>query len=565
MFKVLRSNKVREKRPPLGTRINWNNPITKGLSAYWPILSQSPTLVEAISGRKFNTNGTPTNCSYYRDSYLNCTANGGGNYGIITPYNQVNDVSLNQPATWLFRFMYDPTSGDAPGILNKSNSNTLATAGWSIGTTGVNSSLKLRVEGLSFSMSALSTFNYASYVFYNVVITWDGTGQWAAVKFYINGRQDITNSSGSNNIGGIQGSDSAINLQIGRDATTNKTGNCKLGNIGLWKGRALSPAEACYLTLNPWCMLDSVSDIILAGKLGFTPITVNQSDALSLSSAPSLLDIGRIITSDGLILIDSVIVPTANTPVSVSDTLVFTDTLASCLGKGYQNFDILILLDQAKLNQPYFFTEGESLALGDIALVYPVISQIIDGDRLSFSDVSALLISGVYKILENDSVTLTDVLTVTIRNFLALFSTFSENILITDAFFTKLTNSLGVFSDTLTIGDLLKIITLGVLKENDSINLSDFVSISVPEGEGLNDLFAISDTAAVRLAIVLQFAETLAFIDVVTRSNSGQSIMLQIFDGLVLTDNPSIILHVLLNSYLRRYLNDVPPVPPSLF
>lgn len=553
MLRTLRNNTFRIHRPEIGTRINWANPCTRGLAALFPVSSPSGEVLELISGRKFAGNNSPFIATYYRDGTLDCSSN---NYIIVSQFNQINDVAFNVPATWCFRFMYDPTAGASPGIMSKSNVNSLATAGWNIGATGVNGNIFLRIEGAAFSLIATSTFNFASFQFYTIVITYDGGTSFNGVKFYINGKLDVT--VGTNpNLGGIQSSDAAIDLQLGRDAPNNKAGSCKLSTIGIWKNRSLSPAEALFLSANIYSLFDPVSSIPLVLKLGNTPITLSKSDSLSFFESPSLLEIGRIITADGITLVDSVIIPTANTPITASEQLVFTDTLRLVLGKGYQNFDIMILLDQISMYSPVFFTKGETLSLTDIAIVYPVISRQITGDQLSFSDVATTLIKGLHAIVQTDALTINDLLALTLTDYVNLSGVFVENILITDAFIFKLINSLGVFSDTLTISDLVKLLTLGTLKENDSLNLSDFTSVSAPETSGLSDLFAVVDNASIIVSIILNIADTVQFTDVVTKSISGVKIMLQFHEGLTLTDDPTILIQALLTSYLRRYLNDV--------
>lgn len=559
MFRALRNDTFKIHRPQLGTRIDWNNPITKGLVAYWPILSQSPTLVEVITGAKFNTNGSPTNCSYYRDGYLDCSGNGGGNYGIITAYNQIDDIGLNQPFTLMFRFMFDPTSGNAPGFMGKNNNAGAATAGWNISSTGANGQWKLQVEGSSFPMAAFSTKTFASFQFYNVVVTSKGDGQHANVKWYINGRQDPVDSGSSNNIGGSQASDAGIVMHLGRDVFSNKVGSCKIGNFALWKNRALSAAEGIFLSANPWCMLDPVGNIPLFGKIGVTPLTISSSDTLSLSESQSYFKVGRIIQSDTLSLVDSVFVPTADAQLRITDQIVFTDTLALVLGKGYQNFDIMILLDRLDISAPFFFTKGETLSLTDLALVYPTINRVIDGDTLTFADALTTLIQGVVKVAKVESLNFTDVLHFTLSNFLALSDDFEDNLLITDSFLFKLKASLGVFSDTLTLSDIVKVLAIYNLNKNESVTLSDSVIVSAPEGEGLDDLFSLIDSPRMLLNIVLQASESLSFTDVVSKTINGSKFLLQFSDGLTLSDDPVVLLHVILTTYLRRYLNDVLP------
>ena len=139
---------------------------------------------------------------------------------------------------------------------------------------------------------------------------------------------------------------------------------------------------------------------------------------------------------------------------------------------------------------------------------------------------------------------------------MALSATFAENILITESFLSRLTNTLGVFSDTFTLQELLQILIIGLIKENDTISLSDFLSISAPETEGHSDSMALGDNAGFLVSIILKFSETLFFSDVVTSFIHGNQIQLRFADGLLFSDDSIVNLQTIITSYLRQYLND---------
>jgi hypothetical protein len=344
---------------------------------------------------------------------------------------------------------------------------------------------------------------------------------------------------------------------LGHDQLANLNGRCKLGNIALWKNRALPAGIAQALTLSPYSLLDSIGNIPLVVKLLSSPLTITQSDTLSVSDSVAKLYNYLVKPTESITLVDVAIVPAPEIQEQLSDTLVFTDTLRTILGKGYQNFDILILLDDPQFYSPLFFAKNETLSLSDFALVYPVISVILDGDQLTFSDAVSTLIRGVYKVVESETLTIHDTLALSLKNFLALTATFAENILITESFLFKLTNTLGVFSDSITLGELIQILMVGVIKQNDNLSFSDHLAISAPEGHGLLDSFNIADSAGFVLSIILQFSETLFFSDVVTRFIAGDHIQLQFADRLSFSDSSVVNLQTIITSYLRQYLNDV--------
>ena len=354
MFKAFKAN-ISQNRPSLGARINWGHPAANGLVAYFPVLGTTPKLIELVTGQQFSPTGS--NCVYSPDGYNDFSDTTGSNILNISPYNQINDIGLNQPMSIMLRFMWDGAI-TKPCFFGKSNNLSSANAGWLLRVTSGSKQIELEILSSSGVIDSTCTLVPLAFVFYNVIITYDGGTLASGIKFYINGRQDPT--IGLANQSGSQASDAAINLQFGLDQVSNVHLRTKLGNVALWKNRALPAALAQELTLNPYGLLDNIHNIPFAFKTSFTPILISKSEALSVSDTVAKLYNYLVKPGEAITLVDSVFIPTSNATLAFTESIVFTDTLINVLGKGYQNFDIMILLDSPKLFTPFFFFQGGS-------------------------------------------------------------------------------------------------------------------------------------------------------------------------------------------------------------
>lgn len=177
-----------------------------------------------------------------------------------------------------------------------------------------------------------------------------------------------------------------------------------------------------------------------------------------------------------------------------------------------------------------------------------------------------------------DTIALSDTISVTLSDFIALTVGLSDTIALSDS----ISNQLPVdfeLSDTLVLSDRIDLLLGLIVSPSESLNLvdtlteqnmsvldldirdfivfQDFLETSSQTFLALNDTLSLSDVIVISLGITaLNFVDSLVLSDAIDVNLSG-NIVLNLSDFYTLVDSVSTELRLTFNQYIRRYLNDV--------
>lgn len=323
---------------------------------------------------------------------------------------------------------------------------------------------------------------------------------------------------------------------------------------------------------------------------GFPSIFTNDLIVLSDSAQATFQQISFLTTtaSDSLIITDATSGAFAGLFIVVGDTLTFLDnfnylyvtaadsfTISDQLMSIIQTLDITLgdfpslsisdgfqieLVDSATSTNIYVPILADSITFTDSTNLTLNIPLILS-DSLSITD--GLILAGSESVVISDSFTITDnvggiesPLGVTVSDFLTLSdfqslllsgtftSPIADQFIFTDAFFFNATMESPTQSDEIDLSDEMQAVLELNLEISDTMSFSD---------SDLND--NVNSPSVNKM-----FADTISMLDFVITESGGNinlSDPLALSDGLGLSDNVAFSVTENINSYLRRYLNDV--------
>jgi hypothetical protein len=198
------------------------------------------------------------------------------------------------------------------------------------------------------------------------------------------------------------------------------------------------------------------------------------------------------------------------------------------------------------VNNPFhIFSLSDTLTLSDSVRFSTFGLRLTLSDNFNLSD--SIRTSRIQNTSLSDTISISDALSVTLNSILGI----SDAIYIFDALSA---GSVFGVSDTISLSDTLSVTLTG--GTSDAIFLSDILLVGL--ALGVFDILSLSDdTTSLLLPTLLTNlrSDTLYLSDSIFYVISNSLIVLS--DGIPLSDRINVILNSSINSYLRRYLNDV--------
>ena len=218
---------------------NGVSPFLANLVAYYPLNSDA-------NDYKGTNNGTPTNITYGSGKVGNSAVFNGSTSKIIipnnidfTPTNGTNDVPMswsfwvnkNVNASFMQLISRRQTNGQIEYLIFIDSSNQITVSIFSSNST-------------SISIKKVSNIAINNSVWNNVVITYDGTGDYNGIKIYINSVLTDFNTGTGNSGTYVKCNNNGSNLALGIGEWFG--GNVldgKLDEVAIWKNRELTSTE----------------------------------------------------------------------------------------------------------------------------------------------------------------------------------------------------------------------------------------------------------------------------------------------------------------------------------
>lgn len=286
-------------------------------------------------------------------------------------------------------------------------------------------------------------------------------------------------------------------MQIGGHAPfgSGRWFNGRVAHFGWWN-RLLNPSEVQALYANP-------------GLLFATPLRV-------AGVPPAIVEIDKSV-SDSITLSDSITELIQVPQIAFSENLTFSDAVG-IVGNDLMTFsESMTLSDSMQFTAGVAFSFGDSLSLSDsVSELLITVLTVAIGDSLSLSDSEQVGATIPRKII-------------------------GDFILFTDTIATRANLQLSV-SDQLVLNDLVGILLAPIanLTPSDQLTLADSISVNL-QSIFTNIGITVSDTIAFQDAVQVALSKSL----------------ISITDSFSLNDEVKVVLQSTLNSYIRRYLNDV--------
>jgi len=329
--------------------------------------------------------------------------------------------------------------------------------------------------------------------------------------------------------------------------------------------------------------LPSIGAVQAAG--GSTPVNENLTDNLDASYVEVyVLGLGLIL-SDTLSFSDAAFVPEPLAGVVIVDASwvnVLSDTQQYNVGYFSSFSETLSLSDTVLLNLG-FILPSDSLSLTDAVQAFNGVGVVLAED-FTFSDATSNQLYGILSKSIADAFTFSDAIVdhllgnQTISFFPAKGSSAGQYIIVngisypatgdkfnfSDTFNLLLQNPTS-FADSLTLSDAVNVLVVSTTPVpeilSDILVLSEGQTFFANYSPAFSDTISLSDTPIVQLlpqSILLSLSEDFAYNDSLQRMATGLEVIASVQDEFFFQDSIVIQSAQSLNSYLRRYLNDVP-------
>ena len=256
-------------KPPVGSTINWGNPLAQKLVACWLMNEGGGGIIKDIAGRhdgRFSGGSAPL----WKPS----------SKGRILNFDNVDDDIPTTPESSFgceagpltIAALINPNAqplGDADNygrILGKGGTGFVAFQ-YQDNTPGLSDLLIFQKDYATEDLAQISADNtITKNVWTYALVTWDGRATAANVHIYINGKE-TTYQTTTNGVG-TKSSDAAQIWHIGNNTTPGiRDFPGGIGYIMLWK-RVFTPSEARFHSSNPYCFIKPYKKVIY-----FVPVT----------------------------------------------------------------------------------------------------------------------------------------------------------------------------------------------------------------------------------------------------------------------------------------------------
>ncbi len=315
---------------------------------------------------------------------------------------------------------------------------------------------------------------------------------------------------------------------------------------------------------------------------GSTAVNKTLTDNLDANLQDTLLLGLGLILAETLSFSDSIFVPEPLAGVIIVDASwvnVLSDTQQYEVDLWTPYSDTLSLTDTF-FTAPGLIIPSESLTLSDTVSAFAGVGITI-AESFTFSDAISTYTLGVLKEAFSDSLTFTDAVIAqrignqTINFFGVLgqsnsirvngysYPATGDKFNFADTFSTFMQSPFGL-SDSVVLSDSITVnlgSTLNLTETlNDTLNLTDTPNYFAAYVPTYNDTLGLIDNITIQLipqSIVLVLSDDFAFNDSVQRMATGLEVIASVQDDFFFQDSVIIQSTQSLNSYIRRYLNDV--------
>ena len=222
-------------KPPLGTQLDWSNPLNQGLAAFWLFNEGTGDKVYDISGN--NNTGTLTNMAFPS------TTTSGWNPGRLGPAIAF-DGSDDNIDIYPVVFPSSQTIFTVQAWIKTTNTAFLANVvgGTTNTASGFISVLNGYVQWYDGVAWRLSTTLISDGIWHHLVFVFNA----GTFSIYVDGKQEYSGAAGTYTYG------SAFS-KIGNHVSLSRYLNGSIDEVRIW-GRALSPSEIQEIYINPYGM-----------------------------------------------------------------------------------------------------------------------------------------------------------------------------------------------------------------------------------------------------------------------------------------------------------------------
>ena len=218
-------------KPPLGTPIDWSNPLAQGLTEVLAYNEAGGKILFGASGKSSAINSTYG--SWAGEGY-----NHNGQAGYVT---LPSDPVAGKTEFTLFRTVASPTTDMSIGIMGAWAGDTNQSI---LVFTGSDNSTRVRIRtGGSTNADIFSSLTIQDSKFHSIAITLKN----ATLKIYIDGKETASAAVTAGAVGMCTGP-----FELGRYAQADSTCAGEYSTVYISSDRALAAAEIAALSANPW-------------------------------------------------------------------------------------------------------------------------------------------------------------------------------------------------------------------------------------------------------------------------------------------------------------------------
>ena len=259
----------RDRKPPLGSQINWGHPLSKGLVGCWLMNEGGGNVVSDIARKNNGTLPSSGITWGYKKSgiVLNFTATNNINLGTPTILAPTTPFSVT---AWVSR------SGNIVGNdgIISSKTDTSGNLGWLLYANSTANKARFLAAGVVAESNSAIPLNTLTHL----VGVWNGT----KVLLYVNGVLQTTQGSGTS-----QPYYSGVSARIGQYSVFEKWAGY-ISSISFYN-RALSPSEIQSLYVEPYQMIQPIRRRVFVSIPAITSLPVG-----SIRGVKSIRGISRV-------------------------------------------------------------------------------------------------------------------------------------------------------------------------------------------------------------------------------------------------------------------------------
>ena len=244
-------------KPPLGTQINWDNLLSRGLIGYWAMTEGSGPSIADLSGN--GGTGTIINAIWAGGKFGSCLSfDGNGDY-VSVPDNDLytfGDGNVKDKPFSVSMWIFYKNLGSDHGFISKYNNTYPFNGEWVISGKATTGQIYFQLNdgGVFDRMILTGSASLSTNTWYHVVCTYSGSSLTTGMALYINGKKDPSPTLSTSGYSAMH--NDAAPLEIG--ATVRlvypKYMNGLIDQVAIYN-RGLSASEVTSLYLSPFGIL----------------------------------------------------------------------------------------------------------------------------------------------------------------------------------------------------------------------------------------------------------------------------------------------------------------------